>query len=54
MGEVVYCENAECRVEVYHVGDEEADKAKHYLERDPVGPKNCPGCGRFGRTKGDQ
>lgn len=37
-----YCENDECKVEIFTCSvDEVADKATQ-----------CPGCGQFGRTKG--
>ena len=49
---MVYCENPSCRVGLYQTGDMEADQAKDLKDRDPVGVMNCPGCGRFGRTKG--
>jgi hypothetical protein len=41
MDELMYCENGECRVELYHTTDP-----------DGTTKENCPGCGQFGRTKG--
>ena len=38
-----YCENEKCKVELYSITvDEFTDNER-----------NCPGCGRMGRTKGD-
>lgn len=44
-----FCENGDCRVVLYQLGED--DSGEHYLRRDPVGSQNCPGCGRFGRIK---
>jgi hypothetical protein len=51
MDEIMYCENADCRVELYRAVEE---TETHYLKKDPVGSINCPGCGQFGRKKGKQ
>jgi hypothetical protein len=41
--ELMYCENAECRVETYNT-------KPNKNTNQPV--ENCPDCGQFGRKKG--
>lgn len=49
---MMYCENAECRVELYR------DTLVEEMHKDSLigDPRldNCPGCGQFGRKKGKQ
>lgn len=42
VGVAHYCENENCRVEMYSVSVDEFT----------IDHRNCPGCGQYGRTKG--
>lgn len=52
MNDLMYCENAECRVELYH-GSGELEIEGQTVVGSPRN-ENCPGCGQFGRKKGKQ
>lgn len=47
MDEVAYCENGDCRVQMFNTRLTDLEKVVIKGEK----TQNCPGCGQYGRIK---